>query len=533
MAARRGPKSRKPSQSGSPAGPWYMTGQRPPAPEPVAYAQHGSCDLDGSTERLRTYIRAELLPAFPFKDARFSSLPSSDGVDRISLLPDELLSNIVSRLYVTEAAGTALLASRWRRVWHSAPLVLSDAYISPIRRGSRSTAAAVSYILEAHPGPFRCVHLVSSRMGSRQAQLARWIELLAAKGVQELVLVNRPLPLDVPLPATLFGITTLTRLYISLWKFPDVARLPRGTSFPHLLELGICSVVMEDGDIEAVVARSPVLEILNIQGSNNGLRLRLVSQSIRCVQICGSVLENITVVKAPQLDRLILEAPRGNTGGLCTRIIIGDAPKLHALGILKPGNHIVETRGIVSGIKASPTTMVTSVKTLSLNVRFGNHDDVKMVPSFLRCFPNLEKLHIISGKCDFEAGSARLNLKFWESARPTENVKSCIKVFSFREFRGEIGEVAFIKFFFRNARVLENASIVTANPSFTPFCTNEAFSKASKASDKASSKSDLHMVLLGSTGPDGGRLWSFRKGADYTFDDPFSAVQVLVKKTGE
>uniref|UniRef100_A0ACD5Z1B2 Uncharacterized protein n=1 Tax=Avena sativa TaxID=4498 RepID=A0ACD5Z1B2_AVESA len=293
----------------------------------MAYARHGSCDLDGSTEQLRTYIRTELLPAFHVNTARFASLPSSDGVDRISLLPDELLRNIVSHLYVTEAAGTALLSSRWRRVWHSAPLVLSDAYISPIRRGSRSTAASVSHILEAHPGPFRCVHLVSSRMGARQAQLARWLELLAAKGVQELVLVNRPLPLDVPLPATLFGITTLTRLYIGLWKFPDVARLPRGTSFLHLLELGICSVVMEDGDIEAVVARSPVLEVLNIQGSNNGLRLRLVSQSIRCVQICGSVMENITVVKAPQLDRLILEAPRGNsnTGGLCTRVIIGDA----------------------------------------------------------------------------------------------------------------------------------------------------------------------------------------------------------------
>uniref|UniRef100_A0ACD5Z642 Uncharacterized protein n=1 Tax=Avena sativa TaxID=4498 RepID=A0ACD5Z642_AVESA len=525
MAPRRGPKSRKPSQSCAPAGSWTMTGQRPPDSEMVAYARRGSCDLDGSTERLRTYIRTELLPAFQVKAARFASLPSSDGVDRISLLPDELLRNIVSRLYVTEAAATALLASRWRRVWHSAPLVLSDAYIG----GSRDTAASVSYILEAHTGPFRCVHLVSSRMGARQAQLARWLELLAAKGVQELVLVNRPLPLDVPLPATLFSITTITRLYIGMWKFPDVASLPRGTSFPHLLELGIYSVVMEDGDIEAVVVRSPVLEILNIQGSNNGLRLRLVSQSIWCVQICGSVFENITVVKAPQLNRLILEGPRGNIGGLCTRVIIGDAPKLYALGILEPENHILETRGLLSGIQASPTTVVTSVKTLSLNVRFGNHNDVKMVPTFLRCFPNLEKLHITSGKCDFEAGSARLNLKFWELAKPTENVKSCIKVMSFREFRGEIGEVAFIKFFFRNARVLETASICMANPSFTPFCTHEAFSKASKASDKKASKSNL--VLLGSTGPEGGRLWSFKDGADYTFDDPFLVVQATEQAT--
>ncbi|KAM0833776.1 hypothetical protein ACQ4PT_064062 [Festuca glaucescens] len=513
-----------------------MSGRKPPTnldSATAAYVWRGCCNLDGDTEHLRTYIRTELLPAFPaVETARFASLPARDGVDRISLLPDALLRNIVSRLFVTEAAGTALLASRWRRVWLSAPLVLSDAYISP-SGGSPPITDSVSYILEAHPGPFRCVHLVSSKMGAHQAQLARWLELLAAKGVQELVLLNRPLPLDVPLPATLFSVTTLTRLYIGLWKFPDVARIPRGTSFPYLRELGICSVVMEDGDIESVIARSPVLKVLSIQGNNKGLRLRIVSQSIRCVQICGSVLESITVVKAPLLDRLILEGPRGNTGGFSTRVLIGDAPMLHALGILEPGNHILETRDIVAGIKPSSRTMVTSVKTLSLKVRFGNHNDVKMVPTFLRCFPNLEKLHITSGKCDFEAGSTRLNLKFWELAKPTENVKSCIKVLSFREFRGEIGEVAFIKFFFRNARVLENASIGMANPSVTPFCTDEAFSKASKASDKASSKSEINMVILGSTGPEGGNLWSFKTGADYTFDDPFSAVEMRVTKDEE
>jgi hypothetical protein len=39
--------------------------------------------------------------------------------------------------------------------------------------------------------------------------------------------------------------------------------------------------------------------------------------------------------------------------------------------------------------------MLTSVKVLSLGVCFGVHDDVKMVPAFLRCFPNAERLHIM------------------------------------------------------------------------------------------------------------------------------------------
>ncbi|CAM0946549.1 unnamed protein product [Alopecurus aequalis] len=548
-----------------------MTGHRPPtSPNSAAkaYARRaGARDphgLDGATKQLLTYIFTEHLPAFPdVEAAQFASLPAPDGVDRISLLPDALLHNIVSRLFVTEAARTAVLASRWRRVWLSTPLVLSDAYISP-SGGSPPITDSVSYILEAHPGPFRCVHLVSSRMDAYQAQLARWLELLAAKGVKDLVLLNRsllldvPLPtlaakgaqlarwlellaakgvkelvllnrsllLDVPLPTTLFSVTTLTLLFIGLWKFPDVARLPRGTSFPHLLELGICSVVLEDGDIEAVVARSPILEVLSVQGSNKGLRLRLVSQSIRCVQICGAVTESITVVKAPRLDRLLLEGPRGNTGGLCTRVIIGDAPKLHTLGELEPGNQIVETRDVVAGIKASPSTMVTSVKILSLNVCFGNHNQVKMVPTFLRYFPNLETLHILSGKCDFQAGTARLNLKFWELAKPTENVMSCVKVLHFREFRGEIGEVAFLKFFFRSARALESATVAMANPSYTPFCTHEAFARVRQAAEKKGSKS-TKLGVFGSTGPEGGNRLSFRRGADYFLDDPFSGVQIL------
>lgn len=140
------------------------------------------------------------------------------------------------------------------------------------------------------------------------------------------------------------------------------------------------------------------------------------------------------MVEAPRLERLILEGFRSNADGLCTRVTIGDAPKLQALGMLEPGNTILEIGvfGDTIGM-ASPGSMATNVKFLSLNVRFGNHTNAKMVPSFLAYFPNLEALHIMSEKGDYEAGSARLNLNFWKLVKPTENIKSCIKVFSYKE----------------------------------------------------------------------------------------------------
>ncbi|XP_044960597.1 uncharacterized protein LOC123411702 isoform X1 [Hordeum vulgare subsp. vulgare] len=102
--------------------------------------------------------------------------------------------------------------------------------------------------------------------------------------------------------------------------------------------------------------------------------------------------------------------------------------------MLEPGNTILEIGvfGDTIGM-ASPGSMATNVKFLSLNVRFGNHTNAKMVPSFLAYFPNLEALHIMSEKGDYEAGSARLNLNFWKLVKPTENIKSCIKVFSYKE----------------------------------------------------------------------------------------------------
>ncbi|EMS62803.1 hypothetical protein TRIUR3_25462 [Triticum urartu] len=248
----------------------------------------------------------------------------------------------------------------------------------------------------------------------------------------------------------------------------------RGASFPHLVELGICSVEMEHGAVESLVARSPVLEILNIEGCRRELRLRLVSQSLRCVQICSSVVENITMVKAPCLERLILS---GRVGRGAFRVRIVDAPKLHTFGFLEPGQVLeVGKTAIMPGIKASTSTMLTTVKILSLNVRFGVRSDVEMVPTFLRCFPNVERLHIMSKRCDQPIGN-HLTRKFWEESGPIENVVSRIHTMCLREFRGDTGEVGFLEFFFGSARSLRSAFILMANPLFTPYSTKEADAK--------------------------------------------------------
>ncbi|CAO2041548.1 unnamed protein product [Urochloa humidicola] len=488
-------------------------------------------EMELSTGILLYYLYTSL-PGPPVSIVpRLSALRASDAEDRISALPFALLRNIVSRLPVKDAARTVALSRRWRPVWRCSPLVFADAHLMPgvlqgrphnsVRADTPGLVPAITRVLAAHPGPFRTVHLVCGYLDAHQRQLARWIQTLADKGLSELVLVNRPWPLEVPLPAALFGISTLTHLYLGIWKFPDTSGLPRGAGaepvFPHLRELVLSSVVIENDDLDFLLAGSPVLETLGIQGSKRGVRLRLVGQHIRCVQICVCHVESIAVVNTPSLERLFVWGSI-TCGGSCIRVKIGKAPKLRLLGYLEPGVHMLEIRNtvIIAGVRASPSTMAPTVKILGLHVCFGVRNDVTMLPTFLRCFPNVETLHIMSTKTN-EVG--KVNLKFWQEAGPIESIRSCIKEMTFREFQGKQSEVAFLKFVFQRAKALKKAVIVAAKGSFTSI--GAAISKvASLTPDNWAS--NCSVFVYESSGPEGGGLWDFQKGFDFSVTDPFA-----------
>jgi hypothetical protein len=271
------------------------------------------------------------------------------GVDRLSRLPDALLVNVVLRLPVKDAARTTVLSRRWRPIWHSAPVVLADSHLLPDgedkipKHVERDESAAVSRILAAHPGPIRCAHLTCCYMDEFHGQVALWLQHLAVKGVQELFLINCswPLLLNRHMPTTIFSMAALTRLYLGFWRFPDTVGLPRGAAFPYLRELGLCCVIIDDWDIDYILARSPVLDILCFEGHMfTALRLRLVSQSLRCVQVHASKVESITVVDAPRLERLILW---NNNSESKARIKIGsNVPGLRLFGYFELGKDVLQ-----------------------------------------------------------------------------------------------------------------------------------------------------------------------------------------------
>lgn len=94
-------------------------------------------------------------------------------------------------------------------------------------------------------------------MDSRSAAvLSRWLGVLAAKGVQELILVFLPIwPMRVEPPADVLCIASLHRLYLGLRRsFPDTEHIRLGADvFPYLVELGICRTNMKAKDLDRLL----------------------------------------------------------------------------------------------------------------------------------------------------------------------------------------------------------------------------------------------------------------------------------------
>ncbi|KAF7024793.1 hypothetical protein CFC21_037084 [Triticum aestivum] len=459
-----------------------------------------------------------------------------DGVDRISRLSDAVLREIVSRLPAKDAARTAALSSRWRPLWRAAPLSLVDSHLLPDGGASgpqilgapspRAVTAAVSSALAAHPGPFRCVHLTRSTMEEHRGEMSRWLDILVAKGVQELVFVNRPWPLDLRLPATIFGCASLTRLYLGVWRLPDTAAVPRGARFPNLKELGLCMNVMEDHDLAFMLERSPVLEFLVLMGSQTGVRLRLVSHSLRCVQLGFTMLEDIDVVDAPRLERLFqwqIVSPGQVAMNCSSRIKIGSAPNLRVVGYLKPGDQElgISNTVIVAGAKES---IVPSVQILAIEVQFGLRNAVKKVPGFLRCFPNLETLHVYPRRIS-EESTGKVNLKFWQEGGPMKCVVQSMKKVFFYEFQGSRSELGFLKFIAERGRVLEQMVVVVASKCFSSGEDNVRAKLKPLTSANWSSKACKVEFSKSPHTESGSPIYSNKIASDFGFADPFDLLE--------
>ncbi|PUZ55976.1 hypothetical protein GQ55_5G257400 [Panicum hallii var. hallii] len=422
-------------------------------------------------------VRRCVLGCLPVPDVTrvgaLSAADDHDGEDRISTLPDELLREVVSRLPIKDAARTAALSPRWRRVWHSTALVLYDAHLFP-SSSEDARVAAIRRILAGHPCPLRTVHLVYCCFGVHERELDEWSRLLAAGGVQDLVFISQPPPVDMPLPADILRCTELRWLYLGFMDFPDTRDLPNGAGvLPHLREFVILNTCIESRDLDHMLASSPELETLGLV--------------LQCFLFWLSMAVELAVVDAPCLERLIMWH---------TPLLGFDESDDATLGAHELQ---IEHTVIKADTKVSPSSMVPSVKILALKVNFSVSTEVRMLAS----------------------SSLR-------SSGPIECVYYHIKKMVLHNLRGDISEIAFLKFITQRANELRKLTLVLPG---------EALIEVGQDQVRALAiplwASKACMVLL--VGPIVKRGWNFHRASDLSIYDPFlleheHEIFCLVKK---
>ncbi|KAG0538318.1 hypothetical protein BDA96_03G225400 [Sorghum bicolor] len=117
--------------------------------------------------------------------------------------------------------------------------------------------------------------------------------------------------------------------------------------------------------------------------------------------------------------------------------------------------------GTQADTKVSPRTMLPSVKILALKVNLGVFKEVQMLFSFIRCFPNIETLHVESARVDEPTGKDYA--EFFRELSPIECVQSHIKMVVLHEIYGDLSEVMFIKYITQRANELKKLTLVLSD----------------------------------------------------------------------
>ncbi|KAF0898519.1 hypothetical protein E2562_008115 [Oryza meyeriana var. granulata] len=451
----------------------------PAQPEAAGASSDSEVDLFSFTSSDSEDDSAAAVHAFP-------SAPG-DGEDHISRLPDDVLSEIISRLSTKEAARTMALSTRWRGVWAKTSLVVDDAHLMDSDGPRQITVVrAISRCVDAHPGPVRGVRVTHVAFYDHEYALRRLVASLADKNVEDLILFNRPWPLNMPLPDDILRCAHLRRLYLGTWMFPEVAAAACPPAFENLRELGLFHCIILDEDFDALLSHCHKLEVLSLVMSYHcPSRLRLSSPSLRVAVEWMSSFDEVVVDEAPCLERLLLQSIPVSERVL---IKIVRALRLEVLGILDLQLHALEIGGtaIRAGMFVRSSAKLPSLKILAVKVCLAIEREIKLL-SIPRASPEIAN-----------------RVELWKSLGSCECLKSHLKTVTIQGFRKQDYELLCLNYLVSEGKVLKTVA----------FFSEDHVSFAYKDVVAA----EITLMFPKDLAKD---RWSFQSAIDLSLDDPF------------
>uniref|UniRef100_A0A0E0EA77 F-box domain-containing protein n=1 Tax=Oryza meridionalis TaxID=40149 RepID=A0A0E0EA77_9ORYZ len=349
-----------------------------------------------------------------------------------------------------DAARTQAVSRRWRPLWRSTPLNLD---VDSLSTQERKRTMFVSRILASHPGPARRLSLPFFRLRDRYAQLDGWLRSAALADLQELDFsydiedkeALYPLP-----PSALRFAPTLRVVKLRTCHFPN--GMAPTLHFPRLARLTLYRVTISEDTLHGLLSRCSALESLLLVGNFGIRRLRINSPSLRSLGFSASSWEGhrdanfqeVVIEDAPCLERLMPLYP--NHGPATIRVIA--APKLEVLGVLSDGISQLHL-GTTIFQKMIAVNLTTSIRTVKVLVLDSNGPNLDVVVDFLKCFPCLERLYVVS-----HPHKVIKNIRSYDPLHPIQCMELHLRKVVIRYYEGKRPDVDFAKFFVLNAKVL-------------------------------------------------------------------------------
>ncbi|KAL7250632.1 hypothetical protein ACSBR1_012620 [Camellia fascicularis] len=238
-----------------------------------------------------------------------SKLSDSKEKDRISNLPDEILSHILCFMPTKYAARTSLLSTRWKSIWTSVHIIDLCSFSE---RGHNEQSSgfmdSVDRLLLLRNSPNLNKFRLRCRFGYYNPyRLNSWICTVIKLNVKDLVLNFEIDQLVVELPRSLFTSVNLVVLKLAGDVF---FRFPMPVFWPSLKVLYVHSLTfLDDDSFQNILSGCPVLEELDIERTKLG-------DNIKTLCICSSTLKKLllyncfrvtslqrsVVIKAPVLE---------------------------------------------------------------------------------------------------------------------------------------------------------------------------------------------------------------------------------------
>ncbi|EYU44909.1 hypothetical protein MIMGU_mgv1a021465mg [Erythranthe guttata] len=337
------------------------------------------------------------------------------SIDRLSELPDSVLTHILSFLKTKFSARTSILGQRWRHLWAYVPIL-------DFRQDNQETINSAMLLRKVQTTNFlRLYNSYYYPFEYSDRQLQTWVTFAMARNVKRLDLFLHSIN---PLPRCL--LTCKTLVYMRLVAC-GVNPSSGNVCLPSLKDLVLYCVYFEsDESLQNLLSGCPALEYLTIILN-------------RDMVYCN--------VSSPKMKRLRLEfVSNGTTCGRCDRLEI-NAPVLKYLKMVNSFFEHIKC-GVLNSLIEADINLVND----------NNKPDYllysRSLMEFIDRLRNVKRLKLELSYCP-KFGE---ETKGWMEKVPT-CVLSHVKIIKLVNIKGKKHELGYIKYLLRNAKVLERMEI--------------------------------------------------------------------------